>query len=159
MKDSSAVVPALGDLVRSEGPIHFEEAGRVLCQAFRTRLTEANAAALTVAIEAAIEAAAIERRGAFLWPPGAEPTVRFRGGPCPVKDPDLIPPEEFDEAIRLVLRREFGLQQEALNAAVARVMGFERLGERLRDEIGRSVARVVAGGEAKVDARGYVVPA
>jgi hypothetical protein len=158
MKDTTAVIPALVDLVRLEGPIHVEEAGRVLCQALGTRLTESNAAALDTAIEAAVEAQAIERQGPFLRLPGSTPVVRFRGADCPVTKPDLISPEEYDEAVRLVLRREFGLQQDVLESTVARTIGFERLGERLKDEIGRAVARVVAAGAARVDGRGYVVP-
>ena len=54
--------PELIDLVCAEGPIHVEEAGRVLCRALGTRLTEANNAALEPAIDAAVEAQAVERR-------------------------------------------------------------------------------------------------
>ena len=158
INDTSAVIPALIDLVNVEGPIHVDEAGRILCHALRSRLTESNAAALELAIAAAIEAQAVERKGAFLQPPGATPVVRFRGGDCPVTKPDLIPPQEYDEAVRLVLRREFGLQPDVLDSAVARTMGFERLGERLKDEISRAVARVLASGDARIDGRGYVVP-
>jgi len=150
-------VPALIDLVRVEGPIHVEEAGRVLCRAFGTRLTEANSAALELAIDAAVEAQAIERRGSFLRVPGAPVVVRHRGGDCPVTRPELIPPEEYEEAIRLVLKREFGLQPDALHSHVVRTMGFERTGERLKDEVSRAVRRLLDSGDATVDGRGYVV--
>jgi very-short-patch-repair endonuclease len=158
IKDPSSVVPALIDLVKHEGPIHVEEAGRVICHAFGTRLTEANSNALEVAIRAAVEAQAVERSGAFLRLPGTITVVRYRGDDCPVTKPELIPPDEYEEAVLMVLRREFGLQPEDLHGYVVRLMGYERAGERLRDEISRAVERVVAAGSAKVDARGYVVP-
>jgi very-short-patch-repair endonuclease len=157
MTDMSSVVPALIDLVRAEGPIHVEEAGRVLCRAVGTRLTEANNAALQLAIEAAVEAQAAERQGGFLRLPGTPVAVRYRGGDCPVTKPELIPPEEYEEAVRLVLKREFGLQPDALHSHIVRLMGFERTGERLKDEIGRAVRRMIETKAIAVDARGYVV--
>jgi very-short-patch-repair endonuclease len=157
MTDTAAVVPALIDLVRIEGPIHTEEAGRLLCRSLGTRLTEANSDALEVAIDAAIEAQAIERRGGFLRLPGSLAVVRYRGGDCEVTKPELIPPEEYEEAIRLVLKKEFGLHPEALHSSVVRLMGFERAGERLKDELTRAVQRLIASDAIAIDARGYVV--
>jgi hypothetical protein len=157
MTDTAAVVPALIDLVRIEGPIHVEEAGRVLCRALGTRLTESNSDALEVAIAAAIEAQALERKGGFLRIPGAATVVRHRGGTCEVTKPELIPPEEYAEAIRLVLKKEFGLHPDALHTSVVRLMGFERAGERLKDEISRGIRRLLDDGDIKVDGRGYVV--
>lgn len=157
MSDTAAVVPALIDLVRAEGPIHVDEAGRVLCRALGTRLTEANGHALEEAIEAGIEAQALERRAGFLRIPGSPTVVRYRGGNCEVTKPELIPPEEYEEAIQLVLKREFGLHPEALQSSVVRLMGFERTGERLRDEISRAIRRLLETDVIKVDGRGYVV--
>ena len=157
MGDTSAVVPALIDLVRVEGPIHVEEAGRVLCRALGTRLTEANSNALELAIEAAVEAQVLERKGGFLRLPGAAAVVRHRGGDCDVTNPGLIPPDEYEEAVRLVLKREFGLQPDVLHSQVVKLMGFERAGERLKGEIARAVRRLIEAGVIKVDGRGYVV--
>jgi hypothetical protein len=36
-------------------------------------------------------------------------------------------------------------------------MGFERAGERLKDELGRAVQRMIATDAIAIDARGYVV--
>ena len=83
--------------------------------------------------------------------------VRYRGGDCEVTKPELIPPEEYEEAIRLVLKKELGLQPDALHASVVRLMGFERAGERLKDELTRAVKRLIAGDAIAIDARGYVV--
>jgi very-short-patch-repair endonuclease len=157
MTDTAGVVPALIDLVKIEGPIHTEEAGRLLCRSLGTRLTEANSDALEVAIDAAIEAQAIERNGGFLRLPGSPVVVRYRGGDCEVTKPELIPPEEYEEAIRLVLKKELGLHPEALHSSVVRLMGFERAGERLKDELTRAVQRLIAADAVAIDARGYVV--
>ena len=107
--------------------IHTEEAGRLLCRTLGTRLTEANSDALEVAIDAAIEAQAIERKGGFLRLPGSPVVVRYRGGDCEVTKPELIPPEEYEEAIRLVLKKEFGLHPEALHSSVVRLMASSAL--------------------------------
>jgi hypothetical protein len=120
-------------------------------------LTEANSDALEVAIDAAVEAQAIERKGGFLRLPGAPTVVRYRGGDCEVTKPELIPPEEYEEAVRLVLKKEPGLRPEALHSSVVRLMGFERAGERLKDELARAVQRLIATEAISIDARGYVV--
>ena len=110
-----------------------------------------------MAIDAAVEAQAIERKGGFLRVPGAATVVRYRGSDCEVTKPELIPPEEYEEAIRLVLKKEPGLHPEALHSSVARLMGFERAGERLKDELSRAVQRLIATHAISIDARGYVV--
>ena len=92
MNDTASVVPALIDIVRSEGPIHIEEAGRVLCRAFGTRLTEANYGLLSLAVDAAVDAQAVERLDGFLRRlPGAPVVVRYRAGDCPVTKPGAHP--------------------------------------------------------------------
>jgi very-short-patch-repair endonuclease len=158
MNDTATVVPALIDIVQNEGPIHVEEAGRVLCRAFGTRLTESNFSILNLAITAAVEVQAIERQGDFLRQPGAPIVVRHRAGNCPVTKPELIPPEEYEEAVRVALKREFGLQPDVLHSNVVRIMGFERAGERLKDEVSRAVRRLLDAGEICLDGRGYIVP-
>src|SRR5262249_3541907 len=118
---------------------------------------EANSIALEAAIEAASEAQALERKGGFLRIPGTSVAVRYRGGDCEVTKPELIPPEEYEQAIRIVLKKEFGLHPDVLHSSVARLMGFDRTGERLKDEIGGAIRRLLEADAIKTDGRGYVV--
>jgi hypothetical protein len=53
--------------------------------------------------------------------------------------------------VRLVLKREFGLQVDVLHSSVVRLMGFERAGERLKDEIARALRRLIDAGELTID--------
>src|SRR5262249_35002337 len=100
----------------------------------------------------------LEQRGPFLWLRGVgDVAVRLRGGDCPVTSAELIAPEEYRTAIRLVLERELGLQKEALAASTVRLMGFRRSGRQLRTAIEREVDWLVQQGELQSDSGGFLI--
>jgi hypothetical protein len=133
----------LAQLVDAEGPIHLETAVRRLRQAWK-----ANRAGDRIR-KAVEEAAAdcegkgqLRRQGEFLHPAGErEPAVR-------VPDPknreteraiEHIAPEEVQAAMRLLIRQGGGLGEEALLAQTARLFGFAKLGDNLRQRLQESL--------------------
>jgi hypothetical protein len=85
----------------------------------------------------------MSRRGDFLWPAG-EPEVRVR-----VPDPrdrgseravEHIAPEELQAGMRLLLRQAGGIDEESLLSQTARLFGFGKLGETIRQHLAENVA-------------------
>ncbi|MCC6670369.1 MAG: DUF4011 domain-containing protein [Planctomycetes bacterium] len=149
---------ALTALVEHEGPIHVEEATRVLASWFGTRAAKTARAAFERGLRAALAAGRIEQRGEFLWRTGQqEVAIRWRGGGCPVTEAELIPPEELAAAVLLVLRREFGLRATAIANHVARTLGYARTGPRLAAAVDAAVAALRAAGRVREDGPGFLV--
>jgi len=148
----------IGEIVAAEGPIHLDEALRALAARYGTRTSKQSRAAFDGGLERAMARGRMERRGDFLWPlPAPSPCVRHRGGDCSVTDPELIPPEEYAHALRLVLRREFGLPREALVARAVRLMGFARTGAKLSAALEAAVEELRGLGAIAEDAQGFLV--
>ncbi len=146
-------------LVTREGPLHVDEAQRVLAAAFGTRATARPREAFERGLAGLVATGRCARRGAFLWPSGlASAPVRWRGGDCPVVDPDLVAPEEWDAAVRATLAAEFGAPREGLVAATVRRLGFQRGGPRIKACVEASVDRLLASGEVAPDPHGDLVP-
>jgi very-short-patch-repair endonuclease len=145
------------DLVQIEGPIHREELMRAAAEMYQGRISTRLREKFERAIDQAIESGSVSTRELFLWPPDARQiAVRHRGGPCPVTKAELIPPEEIEAAVRLVLRQQFGLKSEAAVESTARLMGYARTGAKLKTAIEGAIERLTEREEIKLDASQYV---
>jgi hypothetical protein len=75
-------------------------------------------------------------KGSFLWPVGLrEVAVRVpvEGDPDSIRKPEYIPPEEIESAMRSVAQYALGIGVESLIVETARVFGFNRTGEKVRE--------------------------
>jgi hypothetical protein len=79
----------------------------------------------------------IKARGDFLWPVEMEqPILRDRGALPPVsKKLEYIAPEELDLAIQKVVEEAIGIQPEAAVPFIAKMLGFARVTEDLKNDI------------------------
>jgi very-short-patch-repair endonuclease len=154
---ASKLVEIVRDIVQIEGPIHDEEATRVLAEMFQSRVSPRLRETFERAAARAVESGWVAQRGAFLWPSGLRNVqIRHRNDGCPVTRPELIPPEEFEEAIRLVLRQQFGLKFDAVSESVCRLFGFARAGAKLKAAVEAAMIRLDKQGEIEVDGSQYV---
>lgn len=151
------VARLLVEVVKVEGPIHRDEALRILTGWFDTRVSKQTREAFEAGVAEATAGDRLEQRGDFLWRAdrsGCE--VRYRGDDCPVTDTDLIPPEEFQAAVRLVIQKELGIPADALVNATRTLMGFRRATTRLTAAIEAAVAALREQGELAEDAAGFL---
>src|SRR5207237_6722332 len=82
-------------------------------------------------------------RGDFVYPVGTRAvTVRSRAGTR--IPPERIPPEEYREAVLMVLRAGDGLDRSALTKAVRALLGFNRTGPALEDAIRTAIDALLA---------------
>jgi very-short-patch-repair endonuclease len=146
------------ELVNMEGPVHAEEIVRVVAEMFSTRTSIRSREACDRAIRAAATWGQIRRVGEFLWQKrDTQIRVRYRGNGCPVVKPELIAPEEYDAAVRLVLEKEFGLGKDSLAASAISAMGFRRRGTQLQTQIDGAIERLIKCGEIVSDHAGFLV--
>jgi very-short-patch-repair endonuclease len=133
----------IAQIVAVEGPIHVEETLHACVNAFDAKASARPREAFERALSFASSAKMILRQEDFLWPTNqTDVPVRYRGGGCPVTDAERICPEEYEAAVRLVLKQQFGLPFDALVEATARLMGFSRTGAKLKAAIEQSLVRL-----------------
>jgi very-short-patch-repair endonuclease len=144
-------------IIQTEGPIHVDQAMHACAERFATKASARPREAFDRAVTYGIAINWISRRGQFLWDADAsEAVVRHRANGCPVTDPDEIAPEEFEAAVRLILKQQFGLKLDAISEAVAGLMGFSRSGPKLKAAIEQSLIRLDERGEIITDHSGFV---
>ena len=138
------LVSVLEKLVQAEAPIHHDYAVKRLAESWGIRRTGHRVAdAGTRAVGKLVQAGTVERRGEFLWRPGDTlNTVRM---PDPNdertrRDIDEIPPEEIDLAVRRLKEVTRGVPDEQLLVSVSRVLGFDRMGGRIREVLEQRLA-------------------
>jgi hypothetical protein len=127
---------ALVELLEVEAPVSIDYAIRRLAEAWGLQRTGHRVmAAGRQAIGQAKRRGAAEIRGEFLWRP--EQALTHVRVPDPEvaetrRDIDEIPPEEIDLAVARLREASAGIQDEQLILQVARVLGFDRTGDRIR---------------------------
>jgi hypothetical protein len=122
----------VAEVVAVESPVHVDEVARRIAEAAGVkRLGSRMQAALDSACRDAARRGTIRRQGDFLWSPTMQqPVVRDRSNlPAASRKLDLIAPEEVAQAVEAVVAASFGIEADALPAAVGRALGFTRVGD------------------------------
>ncbi len=129
----------LEELVREEGPIHFDLAVRRLAAAWAVqRVGPKVVQAVHEALDMLIKDHRLTVRDNFLWPNDlVEIPVRvpIPGEPESLRLLEHIPPEEIEKALKLVAKYALGIKSESLIIETARVFGITRLNEGSRTRI------------------------
>ena len=125
------------DVVRVEGPIHRDEAARrVVANWNITRIGKKIQDVLDSAIARCVRRDEIVEHDCFFWPTSmTEAPIRRRGPDAP-RASELIAPQEIEQAVILVLHKEYRIRGDGLVEKVSRVLGFSRTGSRLRTAVG-----------------------
>ncbi|HEX9374578.1 MAG TPA: hypothetical protein VF897_26415, partial [Roseiflexaceae bacterium] len=138
-------------------PIHEEEAQRVMAAYYRTRVSKNARQILDQAMHIALSERLVRRQGAFLWSLTMRvPPVRRHGEESPVSKPELIAPEELQEAVKAVLANEFGLREDALIVSTSRVLGYRRCGANLEAAIRQAVRDLLTQNTLTHDSEGFL---
>ncbi|MGE5507964.1 MAG: DUF3320 domain-containing protein [Chitinophagales bacterium] len=128
-------------IVASEGPIHLELAVRRLVRIWGWEKAGARLAEnARYWFDLAAKQGRVKVRGHFLWP------LKMDAVPVRVPDPEdaesarkieHICPEEIQAALLLVAHHAVGIGVDSLVVEVARLFGFSRTGDKIRDAIVR----------------------
>ncbi|WP_239025493.1 DUF3320 domain-containing protein [Roseicyclus persicicus] len=133
-------------IVAIEGPIHSDEVARRIAAAFgRSRTGNRIADATVRAVRSAMQRDKdLQRDGAFLMTrkQAEAPPVRDRSAETgALLKAAYLPPVEIAAAARVVLQESGEVPQEDLVRAVARLMGFQRVGAELSAAIVSALVR------------------
>lgn len=97
----------------------------------------------------------VQRSGRFVTLAGrSEPTVRSRAIDEISFQTKHLPPQEVDEAVRLLLRHRAPLLPDDIPAETARLLGFKRTGRQLRKVVESAVVRLTKGGDIEATGLG-----
>jgi hypothetical protein len=129
----------LEELVKEEGPVHFDYAVQRLASAWGLKRAGPKVAqAVREALAPLLQNRRVTVKGGFLWPAELEDVpvrVPVAGVPESKRPPEQIPPEEIEKAMILITKYALGISVESLIVETARVFGFNRTGENIRDRI------------------------
>ena len=138
----------LAELVKAEGPIHFEYAVERLSEAWGLKRTSPK---VTQAVREAMEPLIREhkitvRNGDFLWPVDlVDVPVRLpvANAPESKRQPEHIPPEEIENAMKQIAQYSLGIGSEALITETAKVFGFTHSGEKIKEIMNASYQKLI----------------
>jgi very-short-patch-repair endonuclease/DNA polymerase III delta prime subunit len=125
-------------IVKTESPVHFDEVARRMAEAAGvTRVGTRMKSQLSLAAKFAEGGGKIKLKGEFLWDPAMhEPQIRNRSSLSSVsKKFRYIAPEELVSGVEKVVREAIAISPEAAVSYVAKLFGFARVTEEMREDI------------------------
>ena len=147
----------IAEVVRVEGPVLREEVVRRIKDAFGVkRAGNQIRAAIDAGVGKAAELGYIECRGPFLWPPESQTSVVRRRGEAVKPQIDMICDEELEEAILLVLERQFATERDALATDVCRLVGIRKASADTRKRVLQVIAGMMTHGTIAEKANGLL---
>lgn len=134
------------DVVKAESPVHFEEMARRIADANGiSKIGSRVRASLTDATNYAIRAGLIKKKDDFLWNIEDHlPVIRDRSLLNPSsKKLSFISDEEMNLAIIKVIESSIAIQPDNAVVLIAKLFGFVRVTEDMRNHILQSIAKAV----------------
>ena len=126
-------------MVNKEGPIHIQLVVKRLVTAWGLSRTGNR---IMTAVKEAVRYGEINnrfiKRGDFLWPFKMKNTsvrVPIPGVSESFRDIEHIPPEEIQIAIKIIIKHALGIGKESLILETARIFGFNRTSDTIKEYI------------------------
>lgn len=140
----SVLVEAVVTVVRTESPIHESDVVTRVAGMFQRRAGSRIQARIKWAAQTAERDGTVRRIGSFYWANGQSCVARSRkntGIPA-----TRIAPEEYEQAIRSVVKCGHAFARSELTNEVRAVFGFDRTGALLDQSITAAIDRMLASG-------------
>ncbi|PJJ48438.1 DUF3320 domain-containing protein [Hymenobacter chitinivorans] len=152
----------VAQIVAIESPVHLDEVTRRI--ALATGATQVGARirkSVAAAVRLAVNLRHIRLEGDFLWTPtmtAATVPLRDRSAlPAVSRKPGFVAPEELARAVQTIVQHSFALERPAVVLPVARLLGFARPGEEMRQLIDAAVQQLLEAG-AVLESNGVLQP-
>lgn len=141
--DGSALRQMIVSVVEYEGPVHKDVVvGRIARAHGLQRARRIIEEKISNAISAAARMGLVERRGPFLWSRDGRPAVPRRPAfGQSLRAIEHVAPEEISEAAILAIRSSGGIGKDDLPRETARILGYQRTGEK----IDHAIRRIITG--------------
>ena len=144
----------LAEVVQTESPVHVTEAvRRIYSQAGVRRASRAVQEAMDDAVGQLVQSGRISRRGDFLWSGDmTQPPVRDRSGlSAASRKLEMVSDEEMAEAVCVVVGQSYGIAREQASAPAAKLLGYSRSTEAMKDRLDSVVAALLSEGRLEDD--------
>jgi len=142
--DESALSKAIQAVVDLEAPIHVAELMTRVAGMWGNKAGSRIQARIQDVASQLIGKRTVRRRGEFFWGTRDSCPVRSR---AQTRIPaDRIAPEEFEQAILLVLAGRHCLPRPVLTAEVRSLLGYSRTGAIIEDAVSDAISRLLASG-------------
>ncbi|MBA2377124.1 MAG: DUF3320 domain-containing protein [Rubrobacter sp.] len=150
----------VAEVVRVEGPVHFEDIVRRVAEAGGvSRAGRRIREAVESGLRRAVRRGEARRSGDFFWPPDMEEApLRDRSElPDSSKKPERVAPEEMEKAIEKVVHESFGMPKHEIPSPVLKLLlGFQRATEGSSSVVMERVEVMMKDGKLSEDAADHV---
>jgi len=138
----------VAEVVETESPVHREEVARRISGAAGLRRGKRFDSTIDQAINHAVELGRMRLDAPFLWWKDADqPALRDRSKlPAASRKIDLVAPEELSAAAHKVVAASYGIAQNDVPVAAARLLGFGRVTTEMRDRFDPVIRSMIASG-------------
>ena len=133
-------------VVGIEGPVHIEELLNRIVSIWNTKAGKKIVGRITEGINWAVQMQWVMKKGDFFFPISATVSVRSRSGLN--FEPERIAPEEYREAVLLILRTGYVFPRKKLADEVRTLLGFGRTTATLEVLIGHAIDDLLSSGIA-----------
>jgi hypothetical protein len=141
---TSQLLHAIAAVVKAGAPFHMSDLAARVAGMWRSRVGTRIMARITEMCQAAERDGLLIYRDGFVWQSDGLCIVRSRAG---TKIPaERIAPEEYYEAVLMVLRSGHGFARNELINEVCAIFGFNRTGAQLEASISSAIAHLLARG-------------
>jgi len=158
---TSRVAKWVRNVVQAESPVHQQVATRrIMNAAGITRMGRRIREKVKQAVQYARRNDWVKTNGDVLSAPGQDDVpVRDRSEVDGVpNDIELIPPQEIEAAVALIVEMSFGIDESDLVPEVGRLLGFARAGSKIQDRISSVVGDMLGQGALTHENGHLVVP-
>jgi hypothetical protein len=151
----------LEELVKEEGPIHFDYAVQRISSAWGLKRTGPKIVhAVREALNLLLQNRRVTVKDGFIWPANLEDApvrIPVLGVPESKRIIEHIPPEEIENAMKLVAQYALGISPESLIVETSKVFGFNHTGGKIKEKIQEIYKKLLL--ERKINCTNNVVTA
>ena len=139
------IADVLINIIDCEGPIHKDEARRRVIQHWNMNNVKSTIRSIMQDVEKfCSKSNKLIRKGDFFWPPEMRQVkIRSRDVEGITKKIELICPEEIEEAMKFILKKEFSMPYDSLITQTAKLFGFNRTGEDIYFSLGKRLDTLI----------------
>ncbi|NNF27438.1 MAG: DUF3320 domain-containing protein [Gemmatimonadetes bacterium] len=158
---ATELLSVVARIVDTEGPIHADEVTRRLARVWGIdQIGSRTQEAARWALQQAERDGEIQREGRFVWSSRGvnfRPRSRREVRSDTLRKANMIPPLEIRLALGQIVEGHVGVRPSEASELLTRVLGFERLGEELKDAFARQIQKMIEADELHLrDGKLYV---
>ena len=151
---TSSLISPIVEVVEIESPVHDDEViRRITNAAGLRRVGRKIQEKLSYAIDYAVRQGDIERKNGFLWSKNMQNAVVRNRSTLDIqqKKVEYISPDEWAEAVAIVVRHSYGIDRDDVATPTVRLLGFKSASSHARQLVDSTVNSMIMDGRLESD--------